>query len=89
MFFRKIRTALHVYKVVDTFVNNIYTIKISSIVGRPQDKTSDARAKNEVVRMVLSGDIDKENSSAICTAYIKSRESILLGEGRFVRWVRK
>lgn len=89
MFFRKIRTALHVYKVVDSGVNSLYTIKISSGIGMPQDTTSDARAKNEIVRMILSGEIDKGDSSEICKAYMQARESILMGEGRMVRWVRK
>jgi len=89
MFFNKIRTALHVYKVIDSGVNNRYTIKISSGTGMPRDNHSDAKAKNEIARMILAGEIDRNDTGKICGTYMTVRESILMDDGQFTRWANK
>jgi len=89
MFFKKIRTMLHVYKIIDSGVNSRYTIKISSNTGTPRDNNSDAKAKNEVVRMVLAGEINRDDARKICGTYMTARESILMQDGQFTRWADK
>lgn len=88
MFFKKMRTALYVYKIVDSNVNSRYKIKIRSGLGSgmPHDNNSDARAKNEVVRMILSGEVDRGDVERICNTYMAARESILAADGFSSRW---
>jgi hypothetical protein len=89
MFFKKIRTAFYVYRIIDTGVNGRYTIKIRCNTGMPRDNNSDAKAKNEIVRMILAGEVDKNDISNICGTYMTVRESILMNDGQLTRWVEK
>lgn len=90
MFFKKLRTALHVYKIIDSGVNSRYTIKISTgLASMPRDNNSDAKAKNEVVRMVLAGEIDPNDARRICDTYMTARETILMRDGQHTRWAEK
>ena len=50
---------------------------------------SDREAKDEVVKMILSGDIAKNDTSAICKEYMATREAIVMGNGGLPRWADK
>lgn len=88
MFFKKIRTHFYVYKLVDREVNNNYTIKIRSL-NPDTHKYSDANAKNEIVKMIVAGEIDRNDIEKICNTYMGIRESMIMSTGDGARWVEK
>lgn len=89
MIFKKFRTMLYVYKLIDREVNNKYTMKIQSGIGMDCDQNSDAKAKNELVRMIVKGEMGKNDIEQICNNYMGIRESIVMGNGGMTRWVEK
>ena len=89
MLFKKFRTMLYVYKLIDREVNDKYTMKIRAGIGMDCDQNSDAKAKNELVRMIVKGEIDKNDIDKICNTYMGVRESIVMGNGGMARWVEK
>jgi len=88
MFFKKIRTTFYVYKLIDRKVNNNYLIKIRSLNPNVH-KYSDANAKNKIVKMILEGEIDRNNIEEICNTYMSIRELMIRSTGDEARWVKK
>lgn len=85
--FKKMRTVFHVYKLIDAEVNSRYTIKISTPLGMDCDNHSDAEAKDEIVKMILSKELDKNDIQYICNTYMNLRESIVIRNGAaMARW---
>jgi len=89
MLFKKLRTIFYVYKLIDREVNDKYTMKIWAGIGMDCDQNSDAKAKNELVRMIVKGEIEKDNIEEICNAYMGVRESIVMENGGMAEWVEK
>ena len=46
-------------------------------------------AKNEIVRMIVIGEIDRDDIEKICNSYMNIRESMIMSEGDMARWVEK
>lgn len=87
--FKRIKTAFYTYKLIDRLVNSQYTIKITAGLGMDCDRNSDAQAKNETVKMILSNEIDKNDIGGICETYMNLRVAIVMGNGGMARWVKK
>lgn len=88
MLFKKIRIHFYVYRLVVREVNDNYTIKIRSLNPNAH-KYSDANAKNEIVKMILAGEIDRDDVEKICNTYMSIRESMIINTGDGARWVKK
>jgi hypothetical protein len=69
-------------------VNDNYTIKIHSLNPNAH-KYSDANAKNEIVKMIVAGEIDRDDVEKICNTYMGIRESMIMSTGDGARWVKK
>lgn len=86
MFFKKTRTKLHVFRLIDEHVHANYKVRIMSGLGIDADKNSDAQAKGAVAEMVIEGDIDRSDVESICENYMNFRSAVIGANGGIAEW---
>ncbi|MEW6520779.1 MAG: hypothetical protein AB1461_15340 [Thermodesulfobacteriota bacterium] len=89
MIFKRVRMQSHVGNIVAEVVNSKYTLKIRQGIGMDCDGNSHQEALAEVTRMIVNGDIDKNDAIRICEQYMVIRENIIMNRGGMSRWVNK
>jgi len=70
-------------------VHGKFNLKITQGIAGNFDGNSEQEAYMEVTNMVLKGDLDKNDLTSICEAYMGIRENIIASRGGMSRWVPK